>query len=87
MEQLRKENLTSAASFIAGPLWADMKTCLLDRRPEPASPDDLPHVAAAKGFQRSAWEACIAEIEKLPSEQGKSDHSPFDRPAITYTAD
>lgn len=84
---LRQENLEAASEFIAGPVWADLKRCLLDRRPGAPSPEDLPHVAAAKGFQRAAWEAAIAALEKLPYETDSAAADPFDRPAVSETRD
>lgn len=62
---LQKENYAAVAAFLAGPAWADLKRSLLDERPAPALPADLPHVAAAKGFQRAEWDAVIRKIEEL----------------------
>lgn len=87
MEYLTKQNAVPAATFVSGPLWADFKRCLLARRPVGASPEDQPHVAAAKGFRREAWEACIAEIEKLPTDYDTGETNPFDRPSITDQKD
>lgn len=84
---IAKENLAAALAFIRGPLWADMKRAALERRPPAADPAQPPHEAAARGFQRDAWERAFAELEKLPFEQPEVTKSPFERPAVTDTRD
>ena len=79
--------MAAALTFINGPLWSDIKRCLEDRKPEQPQAIDVPHVAAAKGFIRAAWEGCIAEIEKLPRDFPETTPSPFDRPSILDTKD
>lgn len=86
-QYLQKENMSAALSFVNGPVWADIKRCLEERKPESPVAIDLPHVAAAKGFIRDAWEKCIAEIEKLPRDLPDSVISPFERPSILDTKD
>ena len=82
-EFLQKENLKSAADFVNGPVWADFKRCLLARKPSGANFSDEPHVAAAKGFARDAWDRVIEEIERLPRDiEEKAPDGLFDRPAI-----
>lgn len=82
-EYLNKELLKPAAEFVNGPVWAEIKRCLLARKPSGANFNDEPHVAAAKGFARDSWDKVIEEIEKLPRdiEDAKPDGI-FDRPAI-----
>ncbi len=80
---LHKENQEAAALFLSTPAWQDIKRCLLARRPEGATPEDQPHVAAAKGFKRDAWEEAIAMMEKLPMDlEPQEPKDPFDRPAV-----
>lgn len=87
MSFIAKDNLAPALAFIRGPLWADMKRAAMERRPPSADPSQQPHEAAARGFQRDAWEKAFAELEKLPFEQPEVVTSPFERPAVTNTAD
>lgn len=84
---LRKENLKASAEFLNSPLWADIKKCLLERRPEPPLAVDAPHTAAAKGFERKGYEQAIADIEKLPFDLPEEKQDPFNRLAITVTED
>ena len=82
MEYLKKESLKGAAEFVNGIIWQDIKRCLIANKPSAAIPQDEPHVAAAKGFQRDAWEAVITEIERLPREiEETPPPGLFDRPA------
>lgn len=79
---LHKENVEAVALFLSCPAWQDLKRCLLLRRPEGADPSDQPHVAAAKGFRRDAWEETIAMLEKIPLETDPGQiPDPFNRPA------
>lgn len=84
---LHKDNTPLAAGFIHGPTWLDIKRCLIDRQPPAAEVTDDPNVAAAKSHQRSGFEKCIQAIEALPFENPGEASNPFDRPAITETAD
>lgn len=84
---LRKENQEPAVNLLNSPLWADIKRCLLERRPEPPVPADAVHTAAAKGFERKGYEQAIQDIEKLPFDLPAEVQSPFNRPAITETED
>lgn len=84
---LRKENLDAAASFLNSPLWADIKRCLLDRRPDSPVSADPVHTAAAKGFERKGFEQALSEIEKLPFDFQSERADLFNRPAITVTED
>ena len=82
-EYLNKETLKGAAEFVNGPIWADIKRVLLARKPSGANFNDEPHVAAAKGFARDAWDRVIEEIERLPRDlPDKPPDGLFDRPAI-----
>lgn len=84
---IAKENMAAALAFIRSPLWTDLKRATLERRPTAADPAQPPHEAAARGFQRDAWEKALAELEKLPFEQPVAPENPYDRPAVTNTAD
>lgn len=84
---LRKENLEAAASFINSPLWADIKRCLLERRPDAPVAIDAVHTAAAKGFERKGYESAMTDIEKLPFDLPTERLDPFNRPAVTATED
>lgn len=85
---IAKENLAAALAFIRGPLWADMKRAAMDRRPNAADPAQPPHEAAARGFQRDAWEKAFAELEKLPFDPKPEEApNPFERPAVQDTRD
>lgn len=82
MEYLNKTVKPGALEFVNGPIWADIKRCLLSRRPSGPIPSDQPHEAAAKGFIRCEWDNVIAEIEKLPRDNEDATPSGlFDRPA------
>lgn len=84
---IAKENMQAALAFIRSPLWTDLRNATLNRRPPSADPSQPAHEAAARGFQRDAWEKALNEIEKLPFEQPEQVHDPFSRPAVTNTAD
>jgi len=84
---IQKENINAAANFVGGPLWADFKRCLLQRKPESPAIGDEPNTAAAKGHQRTGFEKCIEEMERLPFEAPQEIVNPMDRPAIQETAD
>jgi len=84
---IAKDHLAPALAFIRSPLWADMKRAAMQRRPVAADPSQPPHEAAARGFQRDAWERAFDELEKLPFEQPEKQTDPYDRPAVTNTAD
>lgn len=84
---LQPSNQKSAGELLNGVLWADMKKCLLLRRPEPADVKDPSHVAAAKGHARAAYEKCIEDFEKLPFEHPEEKKDVFDRPAVAFTED
>lgn len=84
---LRKENLEAAASFLNSPLWADIKRCLLERRPDAPVAIDAVHTAAAKGFERKGYESAMADIEKLPFDLPAERLDPFNRPAVLETQD
>jgi len=84
---LQKPNVEPAGSFVSGALWLDMKRALMERRPEAATTNDIPYVAAAKGHQRRGFELCIEAIESMPFEVAETAKSVFDRPAVTETAD
>lgn len=84
---IAKENLAAALALIRSPLWADLKRAALERRPVAADPSQPPHEAAARGFQRDAWEKAFAEIEKLPFDQPTQQNDPFERPAVKHVAD
>lgn len=84
---IAKENLAAALAFIRGPLWADMRHAAMQRRPTAPDPAQMPHEAAARGFQRDAWEKAFDELEKLPFDQPVTPPDPFARPAVTNTAD
>lgn len=88
MPFLLETNTKGAAEFVNGGLWADFKRALLERRPPAPDALDEPHVAAAKGHQRAAFERCIDEIEKLPFEFAPPEPgAAFDRPAVNITED
>ena len=71
------------ASFLISPLWADVKSCLMERRPPAGLATDDLHVAAAKGHLRSGAELMILELEKLPTENDPASvPGAFDRPAL-----
>lgn len=84
---IAKEHLAPALAFIRGPLWADMRRAAMERRPPAADPAQPPHEAAARGFQRDAWEKAFDELEKLPFEQPVKPDDPFQRPAVTEIKD
>lgn len=84
---LQKENITAAGMLVTGPLWQDIKRCLMERRPEAATTSDDPNTASAKGHQRNGFEKAIAEIEELPYDIAAEVNNPLDRPSITETAD
>jgi len=84
---LRKENLEAAATLINSPLWADIKRCLLARRPDAPVSADAIHTAAAKGFERKGFESAISAIELLPFEVSEERDDPFNRPAVFDTKD
>lgn len=84
---LNPANQKAAGELLNGILWADMKKCLLARRPEAADVKDPSHIAAAKGHARAAYEKCIEEIEKLPFDFPEEKRDAFDRPAISITKD
>lgn len=84
---LRKENLEAAASFLNSPLWADIKRCLMERRPDAPVAVDAVHTAAAKGFERKGYESAMTDIEKLPFDLPTERLDPFNRPAVTATED
>lgn len=84
---LRKENLEAAASFLNSPLWTDIKRCLLERRPDAPVAVDAVHTAAAKGFERKGYEQAVLDLEKLPFELPAERADPFNRLAVTETAD
>ncbi len=86
-DKLRKENAEPAASFVVSPIWSDIRRVMMLRRPAAPAPEDLPHVAAAKGLRRAAFEKALDAIEKLPFETVEEQADPFDRPAITNTED
>lgn len=80
---LSQGNHKLVAAFLLSPLWVDIKSCLLERRPPAAIATDDIHVAAAKGHIRNGFELTIAELEKLPLEHDTSAiPSPFERPAL-----
>ena len=83
----RKENLESIANFINSPLWADIKRCLHDRRPESPVSSDPIHVAAARGFERKGYEQAISDIEVIAFDQPVTRVDPFNRPSINATED
>lgn len=71
------------AAFLLSPLWIDVKSCLMERRPPAAAATDDIHVQAAKGNIRWGAEQMIAELEKLPLEHDQSAApDPFQRPAL-----
>ncbi len=84
---IQKENINAAAIFVGGPLWADFKRCLLQRKPEQPAVIDSADIAAAKGHQRAGFEKALEELEKLPFEAPQEIANPFDRPATQETAD
>lgn len=80
---LSQHNHAPMVAFLTGGLWPDIKRCLQERRPNAPEVTDLPHVAAAKGFQRAAWDKMIEEIEKLAQDRPPAPPpDPFDRPAL-----
>lgn len=84
---LQPTNQKAAGEFLHGILWADLKRCLLARRPvKPDAKDDI-HVAAAKGHARAGFESAIEAIETLPFEFPAEQASPFARPAVAITED
>jgi len=84
---LRKEHQESLANLLNSSLWADIKRCLQQRRPESPVSGDLVHVAAAKGFERKGYEQAISDIEILPFDQPVTRADPFDRPSVNATED
>ena len=84
---LRKENTEPAANLLNTPLWADIKKCLLERRPESPDSADAVHVAAAKGFSRKGFELALEELEKLPFDRPVERIDPFNRPSVLETID
>lgn len=84
---LKKPNQKPAADFLNGPVWQDIRRCLFERCPPHPDAKDEPHVAAAKGHQRAGAEYIITTIEKLPFEFVEPPPSPFERPAVSITAD
>ncbi len=84
---LQKDNIPAAGNFVSGALWQDIKRVLMERRPEAPHVNDGADTAAAKGFQRKGYELCIEAMEAIPFEVPESTAQPFDRPAITETAD
>ena len=82
-QYLSPGNHKLVATFLASPLYLDVKSCLLARRPAAAAATDEIHVAAAKGHIRAGFEAMIAELEKLPLESDPAGvPDPFQRPAL-----
>lgn len=78
----------AASELLNSPLWADIKRCLMDRRPDAPEPIDKLRTMAAKGFERKGFELAIQEFEKLPYEVPPvGETAPFDRPAVMETAD
>lgn len=84
---LAKDQLAPSLAFIRSPLWQEMKRAALERRPPPADPSMPPHEAAARGFQRDAWEKAFAEMEKLPFDVQETPVDPYARPAVQMTRD
>lgn len=66
---LHPTNLAAAGQFVQGEVWKDFKRVLETRKPESARVDDLPHVAAAKGYVGNTWTDLIKLIERLPFDQ------------------
>jgi len=84
---LQPTNQKAAGEFLHGVLWADLKRCLLARRPpKPDAKDDI-HIAAAKGHARAGFESAIEAIETLPFEYAVEPTNPFSRPAVAITED
>jgi hypothetical protein len=65
-DHLNPDFMAEAGKFIRSPLWQDFKRVMLALRPPSAIVTDDIHVAAAKGFQSTAWMDAIDTIEKLP---------------------
>ena len=84
---LQKDNIQAAGSFVSGVLWQDFKRALMERRPEAATTSDSADTAAAKGHQRTGYEKCIEAIEALPFDAPDAPVNPFERPAVSETAD
>lgn len=84
---LQKDNVNPAAVFVGGPLWADIKRCLLQRKPASPLVNDSADIAAAKGHQRTGFEKAIEELEGLPFEVQTQIMNPMDRPAIQDITD
>jgi hypothetical protein len=87
MIYLQKTNQKAAGEFLNGPLWADFKRCLLDRRPPTPDAKEPSHTAAARGHQRAGFEAAIEAMERIPFEFPEEQRSPFARPAVAITED
>ena len=87
MKYLTSDSQSVLAAFLVSPTWQQVRQCLMERRPEPPEAKDPSHIAAAKGHARHWFEACIAAIEKLPSEADATDENPFSRPAVAFTED
>jgi len=87
MKVLLPPQQKEVAALINSQLWASVKLCLKDRMCEAADVKDEPHVAAAKGHKRAAFEECIEAIEALPFDVQESEMNPFERPAVSITED
>lgn len=85
---LSPDNLRAAALFVNSPLWADIRHCLLQRRPPEPDATEAIHTQAARGMARAGYETALDNLEKLAREVAPSDPvSPFDRPALTEIRD
>lgn len=84
---LRKEHQETLVNLLNSSLWADIKRCLNERRPESPVAVDAVHVAAAKGFERKGYEQAVSDIEKLPFDIPVERVDPFNRPSVNVTED
>lgn len=84
---MTKENGDAAALFINSTVWTELRKIAMERRPPAASATDSAEVAAAKGHRRSAWEEALDMLQIIPFEAAPDATDPFNRPAITETAD
>jgi hypothetical protein len=86
-DHLNPDFMVEAGKFVRSPLWEDIKRVMLALRPPSAIVTDEIHVAAAKGFQSTAWMDAIDTIEKLPFKARPMSAESFIPEALRDTRD
>ncbi len=87
MRYLLPSSAKTLAEFMASPLWAEIRLCMDERKPEAPDTKDPSHVAAAKGHRRTGFEEAFIKLKNLPLEFAQEQQSPFARPAVAITED